>query len=153
MSVISCAHMQTVTAHSAGGLVVDEDGKLVLTSRKSFRGDIQWGLPKGIIEKGEKPEEAAIRETREETGLEVEIIRSLHPIEYWYVQPAREGSPPVRVHKFVHFFLMRATGGDPSAHDAETEEVGFFEATDAIKRSSFSSEKKLIRQAIAAGLE
>ena len=139
--------MKTVTKTSAGGVVVDQEGRIVLTARRSFKGELQWGLPKGIVETGESPEEAGLREAEEETGLEVELISPLEKIDYWFYQPVAGSDEKLRVHKFVHFFLMRAVGGDPSRHDTETEEVAFLEPSDAIKRVSFSSERKILKRA------
>ncbi len=138
--------MRTSTAVSAGGVIVDDD-RIALTARRSFKGEIQWGLPKGLVEQGEAIEAAALREAREETGLEVETLQPLTTIDYWYVQPARGKNPPERVHKFVHYFLMRRTGGDPTQHDAETEEVQLLEQQQAIERVSFKSERDVIAEA------
>ena len=133
-----------MTQTSAGGVILDAEGRIALTARRSFKGDIQWGLPKGIVEKGEQPAEAAVRESREETGLEVELIGPLDVIDYWFVQPASGKEPARRVHKFVHFFLMKAVGGDPSAHDSETEEVAILEPAEALAIASFDGERKII---------
>lgn len=140
--------MRTVRLVSAGGVIFDAAGRVALTARRSFRGERQWGLPKGLVEPGEDPLAAAVREAREETGLEVEVAGPLPVIDYWFVQPAREGEPAARVHKFVHFFRMRATGGDPSTHDAETEEVLFLEPDEALSVASFDSERRIIRAAL-----
>lgn len=140
--------MKTANLTSAGGVIVDDTGKVVLTSRRSFKGVLQFGLPKGLIEDGEDPAQAALRETKEETGLEVEILQPLPTIEYWYVQPAQDESPSRRVHKFVHFFLMRPVGGDPTLHDSETEEVLMLEPENALLQASYGSEKTVIAAAI-----
>ena len=142
--------MKTHTATSAGGVIID-GGLVVLTARRSFKGAVQWGLPKGLVEPGESTADAALREAKEETGLELEIVQALPTIDHWYVQPASDDADAVRIHKFVHFFLMRKVGGDPSLHDAETEEVALFTPTDAVERASFQSEKRLIAQAVEAG--
>lgn len=140
--------LKTVTQVSAGGVILDEASRIVLTARKSFKGDIQWGLPKGLVEEGEEPAQTAVREAREETGLEVELIGPLDVIDYWFVQPKRGEEAARRVHKYVHFYVMRAVGGDPSNHDAETEEVAILEPPDALKRASFGSERKMIKLVI-----
>jgi 8-oxo-dGTP pyrophosphatase MutT (NUDIX family) len=149
-SIVYSEPVKTVTQTSAGGVVVDYEGRIVLTARRSFKGELQWGLPKGLVEKGETPESAAAREATEETGLVVEVISPLEKIDYWYLQPPRgTETEKSRVHKFVHFFLMRAVGGDPQNHDAETEEVAFFAPPEAVKRASFSGEKKILKKAAA----
>ena len=138
--------MQTETVVSAGGVILDDDGRVVLTARRTFGGDLSWGLPKGLVEPGEALPDAARREATEETGLEVEILSSLPTIDYWYVDKVRSA----RVHKFVHYFLMRATGGDPTDHDLETEEVVVLDPSEAVGRASFKSERELIRAAVQA---
>src|SRR5258708_7842293 len=92
------ALMQTETVVSAGGVILDDDGRIVLTARRTFGGDLSWGLPKGLVEPGEALPDTARREAREETGLDVEIVAPLPTIDYWYVDKTRS----VRVHKFVH---------------------------------------------------
>ena len=133
---------------SAGGVVYRRDGddvEVALASRRTRRGELAWGLPKGLIEEGEPAETTALREVREETGLEAEIEAPLEKISYFYVW---EG---VRIRKVVHFFLMRATGGDVSQHDDEMEEVRWFRLADAIDRASYKSEREVLERA-AGGL-
>lgn len=138
--------METRTAVSAGGVIVDPEGRVVLIAWRSPRGELRWGLPKGAIERGEDPPTAAAREAGEETGLEVEVVSPLPTIDYWYVQ----SSPRARVHKFVHYYLMRPVGGDPSRHDSETEQVAFVDPEEALERVSYRSERSVIRAAIEA---
>jgi len=130
---------------SAGGVIVDGAGRVVLTGRRSFAGALQWGLPKGLVEPGEAIPDAACREAHEETGFTVEIVSPLPTIDYWYVDPAG-----TRIHKFVHYFVMHPTGGDPADHDDETEEVVALAPNEVLRRASFRSERKVIEAALAA---
>ncbi len=84
-----------------------------------------WALPKGTPDSGETIEETALRETREETGLKVEIERPLRSIRYYFVR----GS--TRFHKTVHFFLMQPVGGALEEHDAEFDEVRWTDVEEA----------------------
>jgi len=131
---------------SAGGVVYrrsDEGVEVVLAARRTRRGDLAWGLPKGLVEPDETPEQAAVREVREETGLEAEVEVSLGEIRYFYVW---EG---IRVRKAVHFFLMRATGGDASQHDDEMEEVRWFPLSVALRRATYKGEREVLQRAAA----
>jgi 8-oxo-dGTP pyrophosphatase MutT (NUDIX family) len=136
------------TEVSAGGVVYrrgDAGVEVALAARRTRRGQLAWGLPKGAIETGEEMEDAAVREVREETGLEAEIESSLGDIRYFYVW---EGT---RIRKTVHFFLMRATGGDVSQHDREMEDVEWFPLGAAVRKAAFRGEREVLERA-AAGL-
>jgi len=118
---------------------------LLLAARRTRRGELAWGLAKGLIEEGEGSEETARREVREETGIEAEIEEDLGKISYFYVW---EG---IRVKKSVHFYLMRATGGDVSRHDHEMEDVRWFPAGEALRLASYKTEREVLSRA-AEGL-
>jgi len=138
--------VRTRSEISAGGVVYrrsDEGVEVVLAARRTRRGDLAWGLPKGLVEPDETPEQAAVREVREETGLEADVEVSLGEIRYFYVW---EG---VRVRKAVHFFLMRATGGDASQHDDEMEEVRWFPLSVALRRATYKGEREVLQRAAA----
>lgn len=144
--------MNTLRLVSAGGVIIDDEGRVVLTARRSFAGALQWGLPKGLVEPGESTEQGALREAREETGLEVAVVSPLPTIDYWYVDKGIDmgvgQAKGARVHKIVHYFLMRPTGGDPGDHDAETEEVAFLPPAEALARATFRSERDVIKAAL-----
>jgi 8-oxo-dGTP pyrophosphatase MutT (NUDIX family) len=130
-------------AVSAGGIVYrygDEGREFVICGRDS---DGVWGLPKGTPDPGESLEQTALREVTEETGLEVKIVDKLGVIEYWF---SREGT---RYHKWVHYYLMEATGGDTSNHDVEYDRVESFPAEAALKKLTFKNEVEIARKAMA----
>ncbi len=144
------ARYPTKRAVSAGGLVVDDrpDGRWVLLiSRRSAAGALQWTLPKGGLEEGEDRRSAALREVREETGLDCEIVGDLGTIDYWFVWRPDE----VRYHKYVHYYVMRHLGGEPSARDDEAEDVEWFSMTEALERLTHANERELVRAARLSG--
>jgi 8-oxo-dGTP pyrophosphatase MutT (NUDIX family) len=118
--------------------------EIALASRRNRAGDLVWGLPKGEVEPNETPDQAALREVREETGLVAEIETPLGDISYWYVW---EG---VRIRKTVSFLLMRAVGGDISEHDTEMEEVRWFPLAEGLEKAGYPSERDVIRRAARA---
>ena len=129
---------------SAGGVVYRREAgriEVILASRRTRRGDIAWGLAKGGIEPDETTEEAAVREVREETGLEARIERSLGETRYFYVWE------DVRIRKTVHFFLMRHTGGNADDRDDEMEEIRWFPMERAIKRAAYRGERDMLVKA------
>jgi 8-oxo-dGTP pyrophosphatase MutT (NUDIX family) len=129
---------------SAGGVVYRRDGdgvEVVLASRRTRRGDLAWGLAKGGIEDGESMEVAALREVREETGIRAEIEASLGETRYFYVWE------DVRIRKTVHFFLMRAVGGDIDDRDDEMEEVRWVPLERALKRAAYRGERDVLQRA------
>jgi 8-oxo-dGTP pyrophosphatase MutT (NUDIX family) len=138
------AVLRTARATSAGGVVhrtVDGRLQLLLVHRRSPR---LWALPKGTPDSGETIEETALRETREETGLEVAIERQLRSIRYFFVRGT------TRFHKTVHFFLMRPIGGALDDHDAEFDEVRWVEVEEALAILNHDTERSVVEEAVAA---
>ena len=101
-----------------------------------------WALPKGTPDSGETLEETALRETREETGLEVAVEASLGSIRYFFVR----GS--TRFHKTVHFFLMRPVGGALDLHDKEFDEVRWAPAAEAVAILTHATERSVVERAL-----
>jgi 8-oxo-dGTP pyrophosphatase MutT (NUDIX family) len=112
------------------------------------QGGKAWQLPKGLIERGEPAEEAALREVAEETGLSGEVLGRLDKIEYWYVWP--EDGERVRVHKFVYFFLMRYLSGSTKDHDDEVDDARWFALPEAKQKLSFEGERRVLERAAEA---
>lgn len=141
------ARYPTKRAVSAGGLVFADrpDGRwVVLISRRNAAGQLQWTLPKGGLEEGEDLTDAAVREVREETGLQSEIVGKLGVVDYWFVWRPDE----VRYHKYVHYFLMAWRGGDTSVRDDEAEDVVWLPIDGALARLSHPNERRLVRAVI-----
>ena len=131
---------------SFGGVVVrtGADGLEVALIRPMSEDDkVAWALPKGAKEAGETPEDAALREVREETGLEAEVVESIEPITYWFAWAPDK----LRYRKTVHFFLMRHLSGEPTPDAVEVAEVRFVPLVGADKTATYSSERKVLKAA------
>jgi len=135
--------MAAVDETSAGGVIVNTDRtKVALIGRLDRRGRLLWSLPKGHIEEGETPEQTAVREVAEETGILGEIIRPLGTIDYWFVADRR------RIHKTVHHFLMTERGGELSDDDVEVTEVAWVPFDELEERLAYADERRLVLRAL-----
>lgn len=143
--------MPSERAFSAGGVVIRYTAvgaELVLGRRRRDRRHSIWSLPKGTPDGDETPEQTALREVNEETGLEVRILDTIGDIHYRFVRGGR------RIDKTVHYYLMEATGGDLADHDHEFEEVRWFELAEAESVMRFPTERDILARALpVAGLD
>jgi 8-oxo-dGTP pyrophosphatase MutT (NUDIX family) len=139
------AKLPTLNQVSAGGVAFRPGESSMEVAIISVMPGKRWQLPKGIIDKGESPEEAATREVREETGIETELLAPIETVEYWYV--GTERGQRVRYHKFVHFFLLAYRGGDVSEHDQEVAEARWVGIDEAIAMLAFKGERAVALKA------
>jgi 8-oxo-dGTP pyrophosphatase MutT (NUDIX family) len=130
---------------SAGGVVFRGEKDRIEVVIVLVGGQNRWQLPKGLVENGENPEITAVREAREEAGVETEIVQHLETIEYWYA--GLEGGARVRFHKRVHFYLLRYTAGDTGDHDWEVKEARWVPIGDATRQLTFESERRVMERA------
>ena len=133
---------------SAGGLVIDTTGALGLLigrydNKDSSGKRVLWSLPKGHIEEGETPEQAAIREVAAETGITSSITQSLGVIDFWFMAGGK------RIHKTVHHFMFVEIGGTLLAQESEVDEVSWFPLSEIVDRLAYPDEKKLIARSLA----
>ena len=107
-------------------------------------------LPKGWVDPGEKPEQTACREVREEAGVECEVVAKLGDIKYVYV---RKWSDHARVFKVVSFYLLRYTSGEigdiPEDMKHEVRGARWLPLADAPRALAFQGEKEMVEKAIA----
>ncbi|WP_203802237.1 NUDIX hydrolase [Mycobacterium heckeshornense] len=139
--------LRTVHETSAGGLVIAgidrprEEQVAALIGRLDRRGRMLWSLPKGHIEVGETAEQTAMREVAEETGVRGSVLAALGSIDYWFVTDGR------RVHKTVHHYLMRFSGGELSGGDLEVAEVAWVPIRELPAKLAYADERRLAQVA------
>lgn len=132
---------------SAGGVVFKKDPlkssgqeKIYVVIFKPEARDT-WQLPKGWIDTGETSQDAAIREVREETGVDGEILEKIDTIKFFFNWQGQ------KIFKTVTFYLMKYISGNVSDHDWEVEKAQWVEINEAIERLTFKSEKEIIKKA------
>jgi 8-oxo-dGTP diphosphatase len=128
---------------SSGGVIFRKNDDSVEIALVAVKDGKVWCLPKGIINKGEEPDETAIREVSEETGLKGRIIEKLGEINYWYYLKEEEA----KCRKTVYFYLLEYEGGDISKHDWEVDKAAWFQIDDALKIASHKNERDIIEKA------
>ncbi|HSB08462.1 MAG TPA: NUDIX domain-containing protein [Blastocatellia bacterium] len=132
---------------SAGGVAFRREGERIEVALISVGDVARWQLPKGLVDKGESTEDAAVREVREEAGVDTEVVERIDKVEYWYL--GNEEGLRVRYHKFVYFYLLRYKSGDVRDHDIEVNEARWFEINEAVRLMAFDSERKVVEKAKA----
>jgi 8-oxo-dGTP pyrophosphatase MutT (NUDIX family) len=134
--------LNRVEETSAGGLILDRrapGAQAALIGRLDRRGRLLWSLPKGHVEAGETPEQTAVREVSEETGIFGRVIAPLGVIDFWFVAGGK------RVHKTVHHFLLLAESGELSDEDVEVTEVAWVPLPEVDAKLAYEDERRLVR--------
>lgn len=142
MTSMISAKARTRNEHSSGGAVIAIRDGVPHVAMIATRSRTRWGLPKGAVTEGETSEAAALREVREETGIEARILKPLDTIEYTF----RAGA--ALIFKRVDFYLMEYVAGELEPQLSEVDDVEWVELTAALRRASFDSERKLLESAL-----
>jgi len=129
--------------HSAGGVAFRHREGFAEVALIAVKNKKIWTLPKGIIDYGEQPETAAVREIMEETGLSGNIIDDLGEKSYWFYQKDNNS----KYKKKVIYFLLEYIGGYIENHGLEVEEARWFDINDAIKQVSYKSDREILEKA------
>ncbi len=124
---------------SAGGIVFNSKGQVLVTQHSQNK---HWSFPKGLIDPGQTSEQAALREVREEGGVEAEIVDKIGYNKYVYTLNGE------KIFKVVTYFLMKYKSGNPKDHDFEVEEAGWYGIDEAIKQLTFSQDRELLKKAL-----
>ena len=130
---------------SAGGVVFRRVRGQVEIALISVGVRRRWQLPKGHVDAGESPEQAALREVREEAGVDADLLESIGRVEYWFV--ATDDGRRTRFHKFVHFYLLAYRSGDVADHDHEVHEARWFPLDEALRLLAFDNEREVAARA------
>ncbi len=126
-----------------GSIDAVEEVVTIVPTRRAADGSRVLALPKGHVDPGESPIEAATREVREETGIVGEPVEELGESRYWY---RREGRT---IGKSVAFFLFEFVEGDTDDHDDEVEEVRWIALEEARTALSHTAEREIVELALA----
>jgi 8-oxo-dGTP pyrophosphatase MutT (NUDIX family) len=135
---------------SAGGVLVRRlRGRWVMAAiRPAGKDPGLWALPKGLIGRGEKPAEAAVREVAEETGVEGTLVEKLGDVRYVYTWRSD------RVFKVVSFFLLRYSSGRlgnlPPATAHEVAEARWLPLAEAPRLLAYKGEREMAERALAS---
>ena len=129
---------------SAGGVVV-RDGRciVIVPTRRAADGSRVLALPKGHPDGSESAADAALREVREETGVDAALVEKLGDIRYWYMRGGR------RIAKVVSFFLLDYVAGELDDHDHEVEHAEWMPLEQAARQLTYKGERDMVAAALS----
>ncbi|HTR44810.1 MAG TPA: NUDIX hydrolase [Thermodesulfovibrionales bacterium] len=137
------------TQVSSGGVIFREREGIIEIALVAVKEGSVWCLPKGIIEKGEKPEETAVREVREETGLAGRALKKIGEIAYWYYVKDKNA----KYRKTVHFYLLEYLSGSTDDHNWEVDKAQWFALDEALRMVSYKGDREIVEKARGMLLE
>ncbi len=126
----------------SAGAVVFRDGKALILRRAD---EIIWCLPKGKVEPGETEGEAAVREVREETGLDCDLLETVHEVAYQYYWPPDDRN----FDKRVVYFLAESKAGELDLEDSFDEGRWCF-LKKALELLHYENDREVVRKAFDA---
>ncbi|HEX7290150.1 MAG TPA: NUDIX hydrolase [Conexibacter sp.] len=130
---------------SAGGVVVrGEQAIVIVPTRRGAQGQKVLALPKGHVDPGETPDQTALREVREETGVDAELVEKLGEVRYFYQRGGK------RIFKRVTFYLFEYLGGSLDDHDDEVEDARWMPLAEAVDALSYDGEREMAGRALSA---
>jgi 8-oxo-dGTP pyrophosphatase MutT (NUDIX family) len=128
---------------SAGGVVVrDAECVVIVPTRRAADGSKVLALPKGHPEQGESAADAALREVREEAGVDARLVEQLGDVRYWYMRDGR------RIAKVVSFFLLEYLSGEVTDHDREVEHARWLALERAARELTYKGERDMASRAL-----
>jgi len=129
---------------SAGGIIFNDLGQVLLINNEALKDPTKsyWGFPKGHLNPGESSQDAAVREVKEETGLEVKVKAKVGDHKYVFTFNGE------KIFKVVTMFLMQLIGGELKIQTDELLDAQWMEPDEALKKLSFSQDKSLLKQAL-----
>jgi 8-oxo-dGTP pyrophosphatase MutT (NUDIX family) len=116
---------------------------VIVPTRLAANGSKVLALPKGHPEEGESPVDAALREVREEAGVEARLVEALGDVRYWYTREGR------RIAKVVSFFLLQYVSGEVDDHDFEVEHARWMPLEEAARELTYAGEREMAARALS----
>jgi 8-oxo-dGTP pyrophosphatase MutT (NUDIX family) len=116
---------------------------VIVPTRLAANGSKVLALPKGHPEAGESLSDAALREVREEAGVDARLVEPLGEVRYWYTRGGR------RIAKVVTFFLLAHVSGAVEDHDFEVERASWMALGDAARELTYAGEREMAARALS----